>query len=98
MDWIPVRDRVLVKPLEEENLTSSGFVIANEKDRPIKGKVLGVGSGKITIDGSIVPMEVLVGDTIYYGSWSGQLIKVEGEDFVILKEEDVLAIIERGQK
>lgn len=91
----PIRDRILVKPIEADTVTASGIVIPdNAQEKPMQGEVLGVGTGKVTDDGNIVPMTVKIGDKILYGKYSGQTVKIENKDHIILKEDDVLAIVE----
>ena len=91
----PIRDRILVKPLEAETTTKSGIVIPdNATEKPMQGKVLGVGTGKIAEDGSVVSMVVQEGDTVLYGKYSGQTVKVENEEYLILKEDEIMAIVE----
>jgi chaperonin GroES len=91
----PIRDRILVKPLEADTVTASGIVIPDTaQEKPMQGEVLGVGAGKITDEGNLVPMTVKIGDKILYGKFSGQAVKIENKDHIILKEDDVLAIVE----
>ena len=91
----PIRDRFLIKPLDAETVTSFGIVIPdNAQEKPMQGEVLGVGTGKITDEGTIVPMTVKVGDKVLYGKYAGQIVKIENKDHIILKEDDVLAIVE----
>lgn len=91
----PIRDRIVIKPLEAETTTKSGIVIPdNATEKPLQGKVLGVGTGKVAEDGSIVEMVVKEGDVVLYGKFSGQTVKVEDEEFLILKEDEIMAIVE----
>jgi chaperonin GroES len=91
----PIRDRILVKPIEADTVTASGIVIPdNAQEKPMQGEVLGVGDGKVTDDGTIIPMTVKIGDKILYGKFSGQTVKIQNKDHIILKEDDVLAIVE----
>jgi chaperonin GroES len=91
----PIRDRILIKPLDAETVTKSGiFIPDNAKEKPIQGLVLAVGTGKITEEGQTVPLIVKEGDTVMYGKWAGQTIKIDDVDHVILKEDDVMAIVE----
>ena len=91
----PIRDRLLVKPLEADTVTASGIVIPdNAQEKPMHGEVLGVGEGKVTDDGDIIPMTVKIGDKVLYGKYAGQTVKIENKDHIILKEDDVLAIVE----
>ncbi len=91
----PLHDRIIVKRLEEEEKTKGGIIIpdtANEK--PIEGKVIAVGDGKIKEDGTKIPMEVKVGDRILFAKYAGTEVKIDGEEHLMMKEDDVLAIIE----
>jgi chaperonin GroES len=91
----PIRDRILVKPIEADTVTASGIVIPdNAQEKPMQGEVLGVGDGKVTDDGTIIPMTVKIGDKILYGKFSGQTVKIQNKDHIILKEDDVLAIVD----
>jgi chaperonin GroES len=90
----PLGDRVLVKPLEPKEVKSGGIIIPDTaKEKPQEGKVIEVGKGKMLEDGKIVPLEVKKGDKILYSKYGGTEIKLEGEEYLILKEEDILAII-----
>lgn len=91
----PIRDRILIKPLDAETVTRSGIVIPeNAQEKPIQGKVLAVGTGKVTEEGQIVPLVIKEGDTVMYSKFSGQTVKVDNIEHVILKEDDVMAIVE----
>lgn len=95
MKLIPLHDRVLIKPLDAETVTKSGIVIPdNAAEKPITGKVLGAGTGKRTEDGKILPMTVKEGDTVMYGKYVGQSVKVDGEELIVVREEDLIAIVE----
>jgi chaperonin GroES len=90
----PLRDRLIVKRLDEEAKTKGGIIIPDSaKEKPLEGKVIAVGKGKLLDDGKLVPMEVKAGDRILFGKYSGTEIKIEGEDHLILREDDVLGII-----
>lgn len=90
----PLGDRVLVKPLEAEDKTKGGIILPdNAKEKPQEGKVVAVGKGKVSEDGKVQPLEVKAGDKVLYGKYSGTEIKVDGEDHLIVKEEDILAIL-----
>ncbi len=90
----PLGDRVLVKPLELEEKTKGGIVLPDTaKEKPQEGKVIAVGKGSVSEDGKAQPLEVKVGDKVLYGKYSGTEIKVDEEDHLIMKEEDILAII-----
>lgn len=91
----PLGDRLLVQRLEAEEKTKGGIVIPDTaKEKPKEGKVISVGKGRITDEGKTIPLSVKEGDKILFSSYAGSEIKIEGEEYLILKEEDVLAIIE----
>jgi chaperonin GroES len=91
----PLQDRIIVQRLENEEKTASGLYIPDSaKEKPQQGKVLAVGKGKILEDGSARPVDVKVGDTVIFGKYSGQEIKVDGEDLLIMKEDDVYGVLE----
>ena len=91
----PIRDRVLIKPLDQDTVTASGIVIPdNAQEKPMQGQVLSAGAGKVTDDGKIIPMVVKTGDTVMYGKYSGQTVRINNEDHLILKEDEILAIVE----
>jgi len=91
----PLQDRVIVKRLEEEEKTKGGIIIPDTaKEKPQEGKIVAVGKGKITEDGKVIPLDVKVGDKILFGKYSGTEIKIEGEEHLIMREEDILGIIE----
>jgi chaperonin GroES len=91
----PLHDRVLVKRLEEQEVRKGGIIIPDTaKEKPQEGKVIAVGNGKVTDDGKKIPLDVKAGDRILFGKYSGSEVKVEDEEYLILKEEDVLCIIE----
>jgi chaperonin GroES len=91
----PLYDRILVSRLESEEKTKGGIIIPDSaKEKPLEGKVIAVGKGKILDDGKVRELAVKKGDKILFGKYSGTEIKVEGEEMVILREDDVLAIIE----
>lgn len=91
----PIRDRILIKPLDAETVTKSGIVIPeNAQEKPIQGRVLAVGTGKLTEEGQTVPLVVKEGDTVMYSKFSGQTVKLDNVEHVILKEDDVMAIVE----
>jgi chaperonin GroES len=91
----PLHDRILVKRLEEETKTKGGIIIPDTaKEKPQEAKVVAVGSGRVTDDGKTVALEVKKGDRVLVGKYSGTEVKLDGEDHLIIREEDVLAIIE----
>jgi len=90
----PLRDRVIVKPLEEEVQERGGIIIPDTaKEKPQQGEIVAVGDGELTEDGSRLPMDVKVGDKVLYGKYSGTEVRIDGEDVLILRESDILAII-----
>jgi chaperonin GroES len=94
MQIMPLGDRVLVKPLDAEDKTKGGIILPDTaKEKPQEGKVVAVGKGKIADDGKLVALEVKTGDKVLYGKYSGTEIKFNGEDHLIVREEDILAII-----
>ena len=91
----PLHDRVIVKRLEEERTSPGGIVIPDTAtEKPIQGKVIAVGKGKILEDGTVRPLDVKIGDKILFGKYSGTEVKVDGDELVVMREEDVMAIIE----
>jgi chaperonin GroES len=91
----PLHDRVIVKRLEEERTSPGGIVIPDSAaEKPIQGKVVAIGKGKILEDGTVRALDVKVGDKILFGKYSGTEVKVDGEDLVVMREEDVMAVIE----
>jgi len=92
---IPLGDRLLVERLEAETTTSGGIVLPDAaKEKPIQGKVVAVGEGRRNDDGETIPMQVSKGDRILFGKYAGTEVKLDGEEYLIMKEDDVLAIIE----
>ena len=92
----PLQDRVLVKRLEETTKTAGGIIIPDTaKEKPSEGKVIAVGEGRVTPDGRVLPMNIKVGDVVLFSKWTGTEIKIDGEPHLIVKEGDILAIVER---
>ena len=99
MKFRPLHDRVLVKRIEQEEKTAGGIIIPDTaKEKPMEGKVIAVGGGSRGEDGKIVPLDVKVGDRILFGKWSGNEVKIDGDELLIMKESDILGIIEDGKK
>ncbi len=95
----PLNDRILVERLEGETRTSGGIVLPDTaKEKPKQGRVAAVGTGKILDDGKRIPLEIKAGDVVLFGSYAGTEVKIEGKEYLILREEDVLGIIEEGAK
>jgi chaperonin GroES len=91
----PLHDRILVKRMEEQEVKKGGIIIPDTaKEKPQEGKVIAVGNGKVGEDGNRIPLDVKAGDKILFGKYSGSEVKVEDEEYLILREEDVLGIIE----
>jgi chaperonin GroES len=91
----PLYDRIIVKRLEEERQTASGIVIPDTaKEKPEQGEVVAVGHGRLLQDGTTLPLQVKSGDKVLFGKYAGQTVKIDDEEFLVLKEEDVLGIIE----
>ena len=91
----PLHDRVIVKRLEEEKMSAGGIVIPDSAaEKPTRGKVIAAGTGRILEDGNVRPMSLKKGDVVLFGKYAGQEIKIDGEDLVFLKEDDIVAVIE----
>ena len=91
----PLHDRILVQRIEESEQKVGGIIIPDSaKEKPQQGKVVAVGAGKIEKDGKRVPLDVKDGDTILFGKYSGQEIKIDGDEYLIMREDEVLAILE----
>jgi chaperonin GroES len=92
----PLQDRLIVKRVEEEEKTKGGIIIPDSaKEKPLEGKVIAVGNGKILEDGKVRPLDIKVNDRILFGKYAGTEIKIDGEEHLMLREEDVLGIIEK---
>jgi chaperonin GroES len=92
----PLHDRVIVKRLDNERKTASGIVIPeNAAEKPDQGEIMAVGNGKIGDDGKVRAMAVKTGDRILFGKYSGQTVKVDGDELLVLREEDIMAVIEK---
>jgi chaperonin GroES len=91
----PLQDRIIVKRLEEESKTAGGILIPDTaKEKPQRGEIVAVGKGKVAEDGKLLPMDVKVGDKVLFGKYAGTEIKIEGDDFLIMREDDILGVIE----
>ena len=91
----PLHDRVIVKRMEEERTSPGGIVIPDAAtEKPIKGEVMAVGKGKILENGDVRPLDLKAGDKVLFGKYSGTEVKVEGEDLLVMREDDVMAVIE----
>ena len=99
MNLKPLGDRLVIKPSEQDEQTTSGiFLPETAKEKPQQGKVIAAGPGARTEKGERIAMDVQVDDTVLYAKYSGTTIKLEGQEYLILKESDVLAIVENGKK
>ncbi len=91
----PLHDRVLVEPLEAEEKTAGGIIIPDTaKEKPMEGKIVAVGKGSKNDEGKVTPLDVGKGDRILYGKWSGTEVKVDGSDYLIMKESDIMGVLE----
>jgi chaperonin GroES len=92
----PLHDRIIVRRLEEEEKTKGGIIIPDTaKEKPMEGKVIAVGKGKILEDGKLQPLDVKAGDRVLFGKYSGTEVKIEGEEHLIMREDDILGVIEK---
>ena len=92
----PLHDRVIVKRQEEERRSPGGIVIPDTaKEKPIQGEVIAVGNGKVLDDGRLRPLDVRPGDRILFGKYSGTEVKVDGEELLVLREDDIMAVVEK---
>ena len=91
----PLQDRIIVKRVDQEKTTASGIVIPdNAAEKPDQGEDIAVGNGKVLEDGKVLPLDVKVGDIVLFGKYSGQTVKVEGEELLVMHESDVMAIVQ----
>ena len=91
----PLHDRVIIKRLDNERKTASGIVIPDSAaEKPDQGEILAVGNGKVGDDGKVRPLGVKVGDKVLFGKYSGQTVKVDGDELLVMREEDIMAVIE----
>jgi chaperonin GroES len=96
MNLRPLHDRVIVKRLDQETKTASGIVLPEAAaEKPDQGRILAVGNGKVTEDGKVRPLEVKVGDIVLFGKYSGQTVKVEGDELLVMREEDIMAVVQK---
>ena len=92
----PLQDRVVVKPLTNENKTAGGIIIPdNAQEKPVEGEIIAVGNGRTLKDGKVVKPELKVGDRVLYSKYAGNEFKISGQDHLIMREEDVLAVLEK---
>ena len=94
----PLHDRVIVKRLDEEKKTASGIVIPDTAaEKPDQGEVMAVGKGKRTEEGKLVPVDVQIGDRVLFGKYSGQSVRVKGDELLVMREEDIMGVVEGKQ-
>jgi len=95
MKFRPLHDRILVQRVEQETKTKGGIIIPDTaKEKPIEGKVIAVGQGRIGEDGKVLPLDIKKGDRVLFGKYGGTEVKIDGEDYLIMREDDVLGILE----
>src|SRR5215813_6855050 len=96
MQFRPLHDRVLIRRVESEEKTAGGIIIPDTaKEKPMEGEVVAAGPGARSEDGKLQPMDVKAGDRVLFGKWSGTEVKIEGEELIIMKESDIMGVIER---
>lgn len=95
MKFRPLHDRVLVRRIEEDTKTAGGIIVPDTaKEKPMQGKVIAVGPGARDENGKLIPLEIRTGDRVLFGKWSGTEVKIDGEDLLIMKESDILGVLE----
>ena len=95
MNIRPLHDRIIVERFEEETTTAAGIIIPDSaKEKPMQGSVVAAGKGKVTEDGKVLPLDVKVGDKVLFGKYSGTEIKIEGKEYLMMREDDVLGVVE----
>ncbi|MDQ7072363.1 MAG: co-chaperone GroES [Gammaproteobacteria bacterium] len=95
MNIRPLHDRVIVRRMEEETMTAGGIVIpGNAAEKPVQGEIIAAGNGKITDSGDVRALDVSVGDKILFGKYAGTEVKVDGEELLVMREDDIVAVIE----
>jgi chaperonin GroES len=93
----PLHDRIIIKRLDEEKKTASGIVIPDTAaEKPDQGEVMSVGKGKMTDEGKLVPLDVKVGDRVLFGKYSGQTVRVKDDELLVMREEDILGVVENA--
>lgn len=94
MNFKPLHDRVAIRPATGEEKTSGGIIIPDTaKEKPMQGEVVAVGSGSRDQAGTIIPLEVKIGDIVMYGKWGGTEVKIDGQDLIIMKESDIIGVV-----
>ena len=97
MGFRPLHDRVLVRRVEAEEKTAGGIIIPDSaKEKPAEGEIVAAGTGARSEEGKVTPLDVKVGDRVLFGKWSGTEVKLEGEELIIMKESDIMGVLERG--
>jgi chaperonin GroES len=95
MKFKPLHDRVLIRRIEQDEKTAGGIIIPDTaKEKPMEGEVIAVGPGARDQSGKLIPLDVKTGDRVLFGKWSGTEVKIDGEEFVIMKESDIMGVIE----
>ncbi|MDD2732362.1 MAG: co-chaperone GroES [Desulfuromonadaceae bacterium] len=95
MNLRPLQDRIIVKRVEEETKTAGGlFIPETAKEKPQRGQIVAAGNGKKTEDGKVLPLDVKIGDIVLFGKYAGTEVKVDGEDYLMMREDDILAVVE----
>jgi chaperonin GroES len=95
MNLRPMHDRIIVKRLEEEGKTAGGiFIPETAKEKPMRGEVVAVGKGKVTEDGKVLPLDVKKGDNVLFGKYAGTEVKIDGGEYLIMREDDILGVVE----
>ena len=98
MSFRPLHDRVLVRRIDADEKTAGGIIIPDTaKEKPQRGEIIAVGAGTRTEDGKLTPLDVKVGDEVLFGKWSGTEVKIDGEDLLIMKESDILGVVEESK-
>jgi len=99
MKFRPLHDRVVVRRIEQEDRTKGGIIIPDTaKEKPMEGEIIAVGAGGRDEKGNLVPLDVKKGDRVLFGKWSGSEVKIDGEDLLIMKESDIMGVIEGAAK
>lgn len=94
MNLRPLSDRVVVRRMEEEKTTAGGILLpGSAKEKPVEGEILAVGEGKRADNGTVMPMSVKVGDKVLFGKYAGQEVKVDGQDVLVMREDDIIAVL-----
>ncbi len=96
MNLTPLHDRIIIKPSQPEEVTKGGIIIPDTaKEKPMQGEVIAVGKGRINDDGKVTPLQLKAGDIVLYGKYAGTEVKIEGDEFIIMRESDVFAVVNK---